>query len=195
MDEGFIKFNCNWIKTDPLPYEQINEINTFRNKLFQAGLIGAYENGIGYGNISIRHEKKSFIISGSMTGKWEQLNENHYVLVNEYCFKNNSLTCKGPIKASSESLSHAMVYECSSEINAVIHIHNLNLWKKLLHKMPTTQETISFGTPEIAFEIKRLFRENNVQQEKIIVMGGHKEGIITFGKDLPEAYNVLLEKL
>jgi hypothetical protein len=30
-------------------------------------------------------------------------------------------------------------------------------------------------------------------KEKVIVMGGHKEGIITFGKSLNEAGNTLLD--
>lgn len=37
--------------------------------------------------------------------------------------------------------------------------------------------------------IKRLFKETNVKNKKILVMGRHKEGIISFGKDLREAYN------
>ena len=46
----------------------------------------------------------------------------------------------------------------------------------------------------MAKEIKQLFTKSNVNLEKIIVMGGHKEGIISFGKDLEEAGNTLLSK-
>jgi len=34
----------------------------------------------------------------------------------------------------------------------------------------------------MAFEIFRLFRETNVCDTGIFVMGGHKEGIVSFGK-------------
>ena len=115
MDEGYIKFNCRWIKTAPFSKHKIAEINAWRDRLYKHGLIGSYSNGIGFGNISIRTDINSFLITGSATGNLKKLNENHYVQVNEYDFLQNSLTCSGPIKASSESLSHA-----------VIHIHNMN---------------------------------------------------------------------
>ena len=194
MDEGYIKFNCEWIKDKPIRINKLVEINKWRDKLYKLGLIGAYDNGIGFGNISIRFKKNTFIITGSATGNLHVMNENHYVLVNKYNLAKNSLTCKGPIKASSESLSHAIIYECSSDTNAVIHIHNIHIWKKFIYKLPTTNKDIPYGTPEMAKEIKQLFTKSNVNLEKIIVMGGHKEGIISFGKDLEEAGNTLLSK-
>ena len=134
MDEGYIKFNCKWIKDKPiLTANKLFEINKWRDKLYKLGLIGAYDNGIGFGNISIRFKKNTFIITGSATGNLHVMNENHYVLVNKYNLAKNSLTCKGPIKASSESLSHAIIYECSSDTNAVIHIHNIHIWKKFFY--------------------------------------------------------------
>jgi len=195
MDEGYIKFNCNWIKTDPVPGNMILEINNWRDTLYKLSLIGAYSNGIGYGNISIRLDKKTFLITGSATGLLNKLDENHYVLVNEYDFTLNRLVCKGPIKASSESLTHAAIYECSPETNAVIHIHNITLWENLINKVPTTSENVLYGTPDMADEIKKLFNKTKVAIEKTIVMGGHKEGILTFGKTLEEAGKILLGTL
>jgi ribulose-5-phosphate 4-epimerase/fuculose-1-phosphate aldolase len=88
-----------------------------------------------------------------------------------------------------------LIYESSPSTNAVIHIHNLALWNQLMHKVPTSDEQVPYGTPEMAKEIKRLFEEASLSIEKIMVMGGHEEGIISFGKNLEEAANVLLEKL
>jgi L-ribulose-5-phosphate 4-epimerase len=190
MTEGYIKFNCDWIKQEL--NEDITEINKWRNKLYSLNLIGAYENGIGFGNISIR-EGNNFIITGSKTGGIENLTNNHFTKVTNWYFNKNNLTCAGPIEASSESLTHAAIYTSNSNINAVIHVHNLNLWEKLIHKIPTTDEKAEFGTPEMAYEIIRLFRENQITKKRILVMGGHKEGIISFGKNLKEAGNVLLD--
>ena len=64
-----------------------------------------------------------------------------------------------------------------------------------MHKVPTSDNLVPYGTPEMAKEIKRLFEETSLSNEKIMVMGGHEEGIISFGKNLEEAANVLLEKL
>jgi L-ribulose-5-phosphate 4-epimerase len=194
MDEGYIKFRCIWNEAKPISKNQLIEINKWRDTLYNLGLIGAYNNGIGFGNISIRSDDQTFIITGSATGGLKTLNENHYTLVNEYDLIQNSLICSGPIKASSESLSHAVIYECSRETNAVIHIHNLEMWENNIHKVPTTREDISYGTVEMANEIKRLFINTNVNIEKIIVMAGHKEGIVTFGKTLDEAGEILLKR-
>lgn len=195
MDEGFIKFNCNWIKAKPFSKQKIAEINAWRSNCYKYGLIGAYPDGVGFGNISIRLEGHSFLITGSATGCLEELNEHHYVQVTEYDFKRNSLNCVGPIKASSESLSHAIIYESSPKTNAVIHIHNIEMWKEYIYNAPTTKINALYGTPQIANEIKRLFKETDVDTQRMIVMGGHQEGIITFGKTLEEAGSVLLERM
>ena len=195
MDEGYIKFNCQWITASPPAPATLVEINTWRNKLFKLGLIGAYASGVGFGNISIRAGENSFIITGSATGALQRLDETHYVLVTDYDLANNSLTCRGPVVASSESLSHAAIYECSPETNCVIHIHNFEMWRRLAGKAPTTGEGIPYGTPEMAEAIKRLFVETDVAQERFIVMGGHEEGIIGFGKTPTEAGEILLRRL
>ncbi len=194
MDEGYIKFKCNWVKTGPFSKDKISAINTWRNTLYKLGLIGVYDNGIGYGNISIRINEKSFLISGSTTGKLKILNGNHYALVNGYNIIQNEVTCVGPVKASSESLSHAIIYECSPDTNAVIHIHNAIMWGNLINSLPATGTNILYGTPEMAIEIGRLFNETNLAKEKILVMGGHPEGIIVFGQTIEEAGEILLKK-
>ena len=195
MDEGYIKFNCERIPSDDIPLDKVAALNIWRELMYNKGLIGMYPDGIGFGNISIRCNENTFLISGTATGGIADLDKSHYALVTDYNLQTNSLICKGPINASSESLTHALIYECSPSTNAVIHIHNLALWNQLMHKVPTSNEHVPYGTPEMANEIKRLFEKNYLCNEKIIVMGGHEEGIISFGKNLEEAVNVLLEKL
>ncbi len=192
--EGYVKFNCEWEKSGAIISDSVYDIiNNWRDILYNLKLIGANENEIGFGNISIRAKNKSdFIITGAGTGKIRKLTQKHYSKVTGYSLTKNSLVCKGPVKASSESLSHAIIYELDPEINAVIHVHNLEYWKKLIYQVPTTHEDIPYGTPEMAKEIIRLFRETDVSEKKILIMGGHQEGIITFGKDPDEAGGYLL---
>ena len=192
MEEGYIKFNCRWIKDKPVGPEFISELNIWRSKLYNVGLIGMYDSGIGFGNISVRFGTNNFLITGSATGGYEKLNESHYVVVTDYNLEQNSLTCRGPIKASSESLSHAVIYKNSPDTRAVIHIHNLKLWQQLLNNYPTTRESAAYGTPEMADEIEKLFNTADLHTERLIVMAGHREGIITFGETLDEAGELLL---
>ena len=195
MDEGYIKFNCNWIPSNDIPSDKVALLNEWREIMYNKGFIGVYPDGIGFGNISMRCNGKTFLVSGTATGGLPTLSESHYSLVTNYDLSTNSVTCVGPLKASSESLTHALIYECSAATNAVIHIHNLNLWNSLLHHAPTSSENVSYGTPGMANEIRRLFEETALSKEKIMVMGGHREGIISFGKDLEEAGSILLDKL
>ena len=192
-DEGGIKFKYNWKQEPPMPPELISELNIWRDKLYKAGLIGEDASGIGYGNISCRLEKNIFIITGSGTGSLEKLSAEHYTTVTAFNLFNNSLNIAGPIKASSESLTHAAVYETAPVLNAVFHIHHLGLWEKLLVNLPSTAPGIEYGTTAMAVEIARLLRDPVVLEQGITAMGGHREGILAFGKD-PDSAGQVIEK-
>jgi len=194
IDEGYIKFNIEWFN-EPLAVAVPQKLIIWRDKMHELKQIGHYaEINIGYGNISVKTEKGIFI-SGTQTGDIYPIKETDFTLVTDYDINQNTVVCKGQIKASSESMTHAAVYEADNTINAIIHVHNEELWKLLMNKMPTTQKDVPYGTPEMANEIFRLFKETDVKQQKIIVMAGHDEGIISFGKNLEEAGEILLNFL
>ncbi len=188
--DGYIKFNCSLMKGTPPKESDIKDLNLWRTRLFDVGLIGMYDNGVGFGNISKR-SSRGFIISGTATGHARILVPDQYVEVTKYSLEKNSLECVGRVNASSESLTHAAIYKALPETNAVIHVHSLEAWSALLNKVPTTLD-VPYGTPEMAREMMRLIKEGNAAKDKIIVMAGHKEGIISFGADLEDAGNALL---
>ncbi|HEX5668085.1 MAG TPA: class II aldolase/adducin family protein, partial [Chitinophagaceae bacterium] len=101
----------------------VAELNLWRDRMYEKRLIGVYPDGIGFGNISQRWKGNTFLISGTATGGFTTLNESHYSLVTHYDLGTNSVTCEGRVKASSESLTHAAIYECSATTHAVIHVH------------------------------------------------------------------------
>jgi L-ribulose-5-phosphate 4-epimerase len=194
-EEGVIKFNCHWIKEEPIKDAFIEEINAWRDRLYALGLIGVTEDGIGYGNLSQRLNKDQFIITGSGTGKLEKLSAAHYTRVTAYDFMQNSVTTAGPIIASSETLTHAMIYRCRKNINAVFHVHHHALWKKLLRTLPSTANNVPYGTPEMAKEVDRLLQEMTNPNNTIFAMAGHEDGVVAFGKDPDAAGNILLDHL
>lgn len=192
IDEGTIKFHCQWIEK-PLSISMPDELLIWRDRMYQLNLIGYYQDiNIGYGNISIK-TPEGILISGTQTGNIYPIQPEHFTLVTDYQLQDNTLECQGLIKASSESMTHIAVYQCDESINGIIHIHNLTLWKNLIDKIPTTNKNVAYGTPDMAKEIFRLFQQSNVKQEKILVMAGHQEGIIAFGKSLKEAGNTILK--
>jgi ribulose-5-phosphate 4-epimerase/fuculose-1-phosphate aldolase len=194
MNEGYIKFQCNWEQKKILiPQKLFLQLEKERTKLYERGLIGMYPDGIGFGNISIRLKGRTFIITGSATGQFDKLDQFHYSLVSEYNFESNSIFCRGMTKASAESLTHAAVYEALPEVCAVVHVHCLELWKKLLNNYPTTSGEIEYGTPEMALAVQSLAAEMGMSDENIIIMGGHQEGILAFGQNLEEATTQIIK--
>lgn len=193
QEEGYIKFKAEWEKSPPLPVRFFKKLNYWRDKLYMLGLLGAYPDGIGYGNISERFNKKgNFIISGSATGQFPSLTPKHYSLVTGLDIDKNRLVCQGPVIASSESMSHAVVYRTVPEAGGIIHVHHKPLWQYLLHKVPTTDKSAPYGTPEMALSIIDLLESTDLIRIKIFAMEGHEEGIFTFGKDLDEAGQILI---
>ena len=153
-ETGSIKFNCNWIHAQAMPFSEIETLNNWRDKLYALGLVGENTDGIGYGNISRRYKGNTFIISGTATGKIQQLTESHYTLVTAYDPGSNSLTTEGPIIASSESMTHAVIYELLPEVNFVMHVHHAALWEKLLLTNPSTRYSVEYSTPAMAWKFK-----------------------------------------
>ncbi len=196
-DEGYIKFYLDWAEVSAMQPVMIEEINFYRTKLYKLGLIGQTADGIGFGNISIRTDKNKFLVSGSQTGGIPILGTQHYTIVEKFDIARNKVWCRGPVKASSESLAHAAVYFYShsndsqpndSQSNAVIHVHHLAAWTKYLNKLPTTDKSVPYGTPEMAYEIKRILSPGNNQPANVIIMGGHESGIIIHGNSAEETF-------
>ncbi len=195
IDEGYTKFDLSWTRADPLACQQVDELNRWRKPLFAAGLIGHYEDsGIGFGNISVRaNEPGHFIISGTQTGHLEELTSEHYALVTDYDIDRNHVSCSGPVQASSESMTHATIYALDAAVGAIAHVHSDTLWVRLMHTLPTTDAAVRYGTPDMAMEFERLYRESTFAITGIAVMAGHESGLISIGKTMEQAAHRILD--
>jgi hypothetical protein len=65
------------------------------------------------------------------------------------------------------------------------------LWRTILERAPTTSKAAAYGTPEMAYEIIGLFEVGDVRSKKIFAMASHEGGIVTFGKNLEDAFDVM----
>lgn len=54
---------------------------------------------------------------------------------------------------------------------------------------------MDYGTTSLAKDILRMFKEPEVYEKRIIIMAGDRAGILSFGQDMDEAVNVLMEYL
>ena len=191
----YIKFTCERAAAEITSFDGLAELNAYRRKLLQLRLIGADGNGIGFGNLSIRDgATNNFYITGSATGGRPELTRADCARVVAYDFARNWLRCEGSAIPSSESLTHAAVYASDTDTVAIIHCHDSKLWAALLNRAPTNSNTVEYGTPEMAYEVLRLFNVTDVQRRKILVMAGHEGGVVAFGRDLGEAFGVLMRE-
>jgi L-ribulose-5-phosphate 4-epimerase len=189
----YVKFTYACARAEIPAFHKLVELNACRRRLRALRLIGVDSNGIGFGNLSVRDgETNNFYISGSATGGLPMLMLADCVRVVAYDFAKNWLRYEGAAIPSSESLTHAAIYECDPATSAVIHCHDSILWRRLLDRVPTSSNAVSYGTPEMAYEIARLFEVSDMRRQKIFVMAWHEGGIMTFGKNLEDAFDVLM---
>lgn len=193
-NEGVIKFNfhCEDNKLI-IPDKMFNQINPARNKLADLKLIGRYSDGLCYGNISIRLPgTDEFFISASDTGKIAVTGREHYVKIISCNMEKNFCLYSGQGLPSSETLTHYVIYKMCKETNSVIHIHNRELWQRLIGNVPTTSILAEYGTIDMVKEVEKLFKDGFLQKRKLLVMHGHEEGVVCFGKSADEALQLLL---
>ena len=106
--------------------------------------------------------------------------------------KKNMVKTLGPIRASSESMTHCAVYQARDSINCVLHVHNRELWKRLLDLgCDSTESDTPYGTPQIAFEVATLIGLRR-ESSSFIVMAGHEDGIIGYGETISSAFEQIL---
>ena len=197
--EGYYKFNphcVGGVAFDPL---WLADLNRWRDRLFALKLVGMYTagelNGVGYGNVSVR-TPGGFVITATRTGGLAKLAPEHYTEIVRVDVARNEVDFRATVATttpSSECMTHAMFYQADPAVGAVIHVHHLDFWRRLLNRVPTTAPEVEYGTPEMANEILRLYRETDLPRRKLAAMAGHEEGVISFGRDLDEAGSVLLE--
>lgn len=190
MIDGIIKYQLDFQPSSPLEPSSFLEIERLRRRLFSLKLIGVQE-GIGYGNISQRVSRNSFVITGTQTGHLENLEAQHYSLIEEYRDKEFYLKSSGAIKPSSEALTHGTIYNLHEDINAVIHIHSKSIWKFMLEGNYLKTKDVEYGSMEMIEEVNRIFLTINPQNDPLdnskFVMAGHEDGVMVFGRDLKEA--------
>jgi len=208
--EGVIRFDARH-RTAPLEsrlYEDTaSELGAWREVLARLGLIGRdpdrYE-GLGYGNVSARvgpfgaaaRGQRRFLVTGTQTAGRARLTLADYCVVESYDLVRNAVTSAGLVPPSSESLTHGAIYDIAPAVRFVFHAHAPEIWRQR-HALglPVTAVSAENGTPEMAAEVQRLFRESTLPGMGLVAMGGHEDGVIAIGQSAAEAGEVLVRQL
>jgi L-ribulose-5-phosphate 4-epimerase len=202
--EGVVKFQLSYIRTPPLPSGVLGEVNAWRKVLYLLGLIGRnagrYE-GLGYGNISRRinpsdRSKGEFVISGTQTGGIPDLDESHYAVVLRCDPEQNRVIAEGPVPPSSEALTHGILYSLDESIHCVMHVHSPEIWRSARSLgLPVTSEDAPYGSVEMVGAIRKLLIDPEMGPHHALAMGGHEDGILSFGRTARDAGMTLLDLL
>lgn len=206
QEEGVIKFDLEFSDAPATSLETLRELNAWRRILWQLALIGQDPQrygGYGFGNVSQRIApydsepgRRAFIISGTQTGGLATLDAAAYCTVMQHDPRRNRVIAAGPVRPSSESLTHAMIYALDADIRVILHVHSTAIWQEAeILQLPLTDPSVAYGTPEMAQEVGRLFRETAVGEKGIFSMGGHEDGIVAFGTTAEMAGTHLLTTL
>lgn len=208
-DEGVIKFAFEHRREtlDRSSYlDLVCPLMAWREILALTGLVGQdrdlYE-GAGYGNVSIRVGRpgkglgrRSFLITGTQTSGKRCVSLDDFCLVERYDLGRNRVESVGSVNPSSESLTHGAVYDLGPHIRSVLHAHTPALWGRRRElRLPETAPDVPYGTPAMAREVQRLYREGVLAERRILAMGGHEDGIIAFGKNAEAAGSTLIKWL
>ena len=199
--EGVIKFHLEFARKPCITPKMAAEINAWRHIHYRLQLIGRapdrYE-GCGFGNISCRclSGHPGFFISGTQTGALARLNKNHFSRVKRCDPKSNTIVAEGMVEPSSEALTHGQIYQLDASVQCVIHAHSPDIWQTAgKTDLPSVGAEIGYGTPEMAEAVEKLFRDTPVTRKKMFIMKGHEDGVVSFGRSLADASQVMISTL
>jgi len=189
--EGVIKFQC--VRTPGvIRTADVSDLRSVRAALRREGLVGVDGNGVAFGNLSRRVGRGAgFVISATGTGALQSLKPEHFVHVERCDLRRNRVWCRGARDASAESMTHAAVYAADPRIGAVLHVHDRSSWRRLLKSdVPRTPRSAAYGTPAIARAVRDVVRTGR-RTAGLVVMGGHEDGLIAYGRTPAEAWRTL----
>lgn len=192
MDDGYIKYTSERCDGLVQPSALLDDLNRVRTELFHLGLIGVYPNGIGYGNLSIRASGDQFVITASATGAMPVLQREQFCLVESFSVEGNRVRSRGPLPASSESMTHGAIYAANRAVNCVIHVHGDRLFRYLLEQgWLATPASVPYGTPAMADAVACLVN-SQCGLPVLFAMAGHEDGVVAYGADIASAQALLL---
>ena len=187
-DDGVVKYMAIHQDSDPPVHTLLHQLDDTRTGLFDLGLVGVYPDGVGYGNVSIRHET-GCIISGTASGAIRVLGASGYCYVRSFDIQKNIVFTEGSVQASSESMTHCAIYQANPLVQCVLHIHNHELWQTLLDQgHNSTSADIPYGTPQMAISMAALVNAKTTPSN-LLAMAGHEEGIVAYGETIPQAFD------
>ncbi len=192
--DGVIQFQLHHRAAPPPDAAATALLSTLRDALHARGWIGrdpARYGGLGYGNVSRRLEADAFLVSATQTGHLSTLAAVAWVTVTAASPATNELWSEGACKPSSESLTHAAIYQ-ACDAAFVCHIHHPALWKAASTgaiTLPATAASATYGTPAMAEALGQITVRTALPFAA--AMTGHEDGLMAAANSPAELLELL----
>lgn len=203
--EGVIRFHAEHRRQplEPVLAATLASLTGWRRILRRLGLLGRDPErygGYSFGNLSRRVDAphtegphpptgRPFLVSGTQTSHEPEAPLERWAVVERWDFAAERVESRGEVEPSSESLTHAALYDADPSITAVFHVHAPELWQRAgALGLPVTPASAECGTAEMAARVTELVDRRSggaglLGGAGVIVMGGHRDGILASGHD------------
>jgi ribulose-5-phosphate 4-epimerase/fuculose-1-phosphate aldolase len=200
--EGVIRFEYQ-LERAPAPLAtgaDFVRLNAWRSILHRLSLIGqcaSRYDGYAFGNVSLRcpQNPATFLITASQTSGKPRAEPEDWTQVNRPDLRQFRVDAVGLLPPSSESMTHAMIYQADSQVSCVLHVHSPDIWTRTDRLvLPHTGTAAAYGTPDLASHVRQLFRDHAVRPLVFTTLG-HEDGVFACGRDVDSAAHALMDVL
>jgi ribulose-5-phosphate 4-epimerase/fuculose-1-phosphate aldolase len=149
--------------------------------------------GLSYGNLSVRHDKRSFWMSASGVNKGElEVVGRDILLITDFDETENAMRISvspevEPRRASVDAIEHWKLYMEHPRIGAIVHVH---AW---MERISSTTVNYPCGTAELATEVAELARRQPDPARAVIGLKNH--GLTITGLDLDDIFERISGRL
>lgn len=153
--------------------------------------------GLGFGNLSSRDRARdgAFLITASQTAAAPELTDDDLVHVTHCDPARFWVDATGHQPPSSETLTHAMIYQADPTIGWIFHAHSPDIWQRAGElDLPATPADVPYGSQAMASAVAELLAEHHVRPVTFVTLG-HQDGVFACAASAEEAGGALLSAL
>ena len=200
--EGVIQFGYELESATepPAGAPVLQTLLAWRAVLRRLGLLGQTPGrygGLGYGNLSARDPERpgEFVITASQTGGIRDLDASGLCRILNYDLAGFRVSAAGTRPPSSESLSHAMIYQADPGVWWVFHVHSPEIWRRVAAlAIPAIGADVAYGSPAMASAVAVVLATNSERPLTFVTLG-HEDGVFACGRTAGETGTLLVDLL
>lgn len=202
LAEGTIRFAYGLEPPDgPVaPAQVLHALRGWRSVLRRLGLVGQTPDrygGLGFGNLSGRDpdDPGQFLITASQTAGAPDLEEGDLVRILHSSTARFWVDALGHQPPSSETLTHAMIYDADPAVGWVLHGHSPDIWQRAEELgLPATPPSVPYGSPDMVDAVAALLDAHR-ERPLVFVTLGHEDGVFACGATAAAAGGALAATL